>query len=261
MSTPSDHAIRQYATTANLAARMAIHSYSTNPQDWFSWLWQRLPLTGDVLEVGAGTGKLWSHAEPSAVAPRLTLVDFSSAMCERLRSVPGAAVLRGDATALPFVDASFDLVIANHMLYHLDDPEAGLREFARVLRPGGRLAAATNGADHLAELSALGPAIGRPDLALGTHRNHFSAEDGPALVARHFTDVSVERRDGDLEVPDAGPVLAYLGSLSDVPLTPQQVRSARDRVRAALDNHGSYRVRVDTVLITGTRPGARRPAT
>ena len=55
-STPSAHAINQYATTTgNLTARIALHAYSTNPQDWFSWLDERLPLAGDVLEVGAGT--------------------------------------------------------------------------------------------------------------------------------------------------------------------------------------------------------------
>ena len=68
---------------------------------------------------------------------RLTLVDSSPAMCAQLREIPGAQVEQCDAAALPFADASFDAVIANHMLYHVDDPAAVVHEFDRVLRPGG----------------------------------------------------------------------------------------------------------------------------
>ncbi|HVX44651.1 MAG TPA: class I SAM-dependent methyltransferase, partial [Mycobacteriales bacterium] len=163
MTSPSAHAISQYATTGNLSARIAVHAFGTNPQDWFSWLGERLPLPGRILEVGAGTGALWSRIP---APPELTLTDFSRAMCERLRAIPGATVRQCDATELPFTDDCFDTVIANHMLYHLDDPDAALAEFARVLRPGGRVAIALNGADHMAELNLIGPAIGRNDLHL-----------------------------------------------------------------------------------------------
>ncbi|MEU9511955.1 class I SAM-dependent methyltransferase [Micromonospora sp. NPDC048169] len=131
--TASARATSQYATTTgNLTARMALHSYGTNPHGWFGWLGERLPLGGDVLEVGAGTGELWQRVSHPG---RLILTDFSPAMCARLREVPGAGVLRCDAARLPFRAGSVDAVIANSMLYHLDDPDAALRDFARVLRP------------------------------------------------------------------------------------------------------------------------------
>jgi ubiquinone/menaquinone biosynthesis C-methylase UbiE len=135
-TTPSAHAASQYATaTHNLAARIAIHDYGTNPQDWYSWLDERLPLAGEVLEVGAGTGLLWTRVDHVQRRLRLTLTDFSSAMCARLRTVPGARVVQCDAGDLPFCDAYFDAVVANHMLYHLDDPVAALREFVRGAPP------------------------------------------------------------------------------------------------------------------------------
>ena len=252
--TPSAHAVSQYATTTgNLTARIALHAHGTNPQDWFSWLDERLPLAGDVLEVGAGTGKLWTHVDHAGRGLSLTLTDFSSAMCEHLRTTPGARVQQCDATDLPFPDASYDTVIANHMLYHLDDPAAALRQFARVLRPGGRLAIATNGSDHLDELNAIGPAIGRPDLALGTGHNDFTAEAGPTCVARHFTAVAVERYPCDLDIPTAEPILAYLDSMTDEPLTPPQRSAAENIIQAQIDASGSYRVRKHTVLITASR--------
>lgn len=250
-TSPSSRAVQQYSsTTRNLTARISLHAYGTNTQDWFSWLSERLPLSGEVLEAGAGTGKLWTRVDHQSRGLRLTLTDFSPAMCERLRGIPGAHVRQCDAADLPFTAGSFDTVVANHMLYHLDDPDAGLREFARVLRPGGRLAVAVNGRDHLAELTAIGPAIGRPDLTLSTANNDVTAETGPALVARHFNAVAVERYPCDLEVPAADPVLAYLTSFTDEPLTPRQQSAARDFVQARIDAHGSYHVRKDTVLIT-----------
>lgn len=253
-STPSSRAISQYATTTdNLSARIALHAYGTNPQGWFRWLDERLPLVGEVLEVGAGTGRLWEHVDHVARGLTLTLTDFSPAMCERLRRVPGAVVQQCDAADLPFGDASFDTVIANHTLYHLDDPDAALREFARVLRSGMRVAIAVNGTDHLAELDAVGPLIGRPDLALGAHHNDFSAETGPARVARYFSDVIVERYPCDLEIPAAEPVLAYLDSVAGEPLTPEQRSAARSLIQATIDTDGSYHVGKHTVLITASR--------
>ena len=251
--TPSDHAISQYANTIdNLTTRIALHAYSTNPQDWFSWLGVRLPLAGDVLEVGAGTGRLWTHVDHVARGLSLTLTDFSPAMCGQLRGVPDATVQQCDATALPFPDASFDTVIANHMLYHLDDPEVALREFARVLRPGGQVAIATNGADHLDELNAIGPVIGRPDLTLLAAQNDFTAATGPTYLARYFTAVAVERYPCDLDIPATEPILSYLNSMTDDPLTPEQSSAARPHVQATIDAEGGFRVRKHTVLITAS---------
>jgi SAM-dependent methyltransferase len=249
---PSAHAARQYAsTTANLDARIAIHAHTTNPQDWFAWLDERLPRDGDVLEVGAGTGLLWNRL--SRRERSLTLTDFSPAMCARLRTVVDARVLRCDATRLPFRDASLDTVIADHMLYHVDDPEVALREFARVLRPGGRLATATNGRAHLTELMALAEAVGRPDLRLGANQSDFTAEAGPDLVARHFVAVTAERYHGDLAVPAPEPILAALNSLGEEPLTPAQSSTVRRITQAAIDAEGVYRIGKHTVLITAIR--------
>jgi len=251
---PSAHARKQYATTtANLTARIAVHAFSTNPQDWFSWLDGHLPLAGAVLEVGAGTGKLWTRVDHVTRGLDLTLTDFSPAMCEHLRTIADARVRQCDAADLPFPDAVFDTVVANHMLYHVDDPDAALREFARVLRPGGRLAVAVNGADHLAEFNLIGELIGRPELTLLASRNDFRAETGPTYVARHFTDVAVEAYPGDLEIPLVEPVLSYLASMAAEPLTPEQRAAAQAFVQGRIDADGVYRVRRHTVLITAVR--------
>ncbi|WP_433788833.1 class I SAM-dependent methyltransferase [Actinoplanes sp. CA-252034] len=249
---PSARAVQQYATTsANLTARMALHAYGTNPQDWFTFVAARLPAGGDVLEVGAGTGALWSRVDRRGM--RLTLTDFSAAMCDRLREVDDATVQRCDATRLPFAAGSFDTLIGNHMLYHLDDPRAALREFARVLRPGGRVFVAVNGRDHHTEITALGPAVGRPDLTLSAVHNDVTAETVPQWMARHFDAVTVERYPGDLAVPSPEPVLAFLASVAAEPLTPAERSAARDLVAARIAADGVFRVRRHTVLISAQK--------
>jgi SAM-dependent methyltransferase len=246
---PASRAVQQYAATSgNLTARMALHAYGTNPQDWFAFVAAHLPPRGDVLEVGAGTGALWSRVDRRDL--RLTLTDFSPAMCDRLRAVEGAAVRRCDATRLPFAAAAFDTVIANHMLYHLDDPEAAVREFARVLRLDGRVLVAVNGRAHHTEIIALGPAIGRPDLVLSTTHHDITAETVPGLLGRHFGTVTVDRYPGDLEVPFPEPVMAYLGSIAAEPLTAGQEAAARGLIEARIAADGVFHIRRDTVLIT-----------
>lgn len=248
---PSTHAAAQYANTSDkLAARLAIHDYNTHSEGWFAWVGHRLATTGDVLEVGAGTGELWRNTDASLA--RLVLTDFSAAMCERLRGIPGATVRQCDAVQLPFADASFDTVIANHMLYHIDDPDAALAEFARVLRPGGQLAVALNGLDHLDELLAIGALVGRPSVIRNQAR--IVAETAPQFLSRHFTDVSSQRFPGAFDVPTPEPVLAYLASLGDQPLNAEQEAAARKIIEPKIAAEGSFRICKNMVLFTARRP-------
>ena len=102
-----------------------------------------LPLleTGDVLDIASGDGVL---AELLALdAKRYICIDTSArvvaAAGERLRRFPNVEVREGDMHALPFKDASFDLVVLMHALTYSTKPAQAVAEAARVLRRGGRL--------------------------------------------------------------------------------------------------------------------------
>ncbi len=98
-----------------------------------------------VLDVGAGTGLLTLGAAPSVA--HVSALDISAAMCQRLQSklaqleIGNVELYVGNATGLPFGDASLDVVISNYCFHHLADPDKrrALAEIERVLRPGGRL--------------------------------------------------------------------------------------------------------------------------
>lgn len=228
-----------YATTGPLADRIAIHAYGTNPVPWYDFVRALLPAAGTALDAGAGTGALW--AAPGPRPERLVLTDLSDAMCEPLREVPGAVVVRGAVDRLPYASASFDGALCCHVLYHLDDPRAGLAELRRVVRPGGWLAVATNGSGHMGEVSDLAVAAGLPRADV---HEHFPAERAAEAVSELFEHVETHAYDDTLEVPHADPVVAYVASMAEDPLTAEQEATIRAGVTRT-----PFRVGKNTVLV------------
>ena len=140
----------QYATSARLETRISIHEkYSRNKQPFCEWIVSHYDLKPgeQALELGCGTGSMW-HGVTLPEGCHVVLTDLSAGMLETARQNTahlhaGYAVC--DAMALPFADASFDVVIANMMLYHVPDIDRALGEIRRVLKPEGRFFAATFG--------------------------------------------------------------------------------------------------------------------
>jgi len=193
---------RQYETEDGLAARKSAYQDVSGPdarEVALDAVLEAAPRR--VLEVGCGAGEL---------AARLTeKVDVVVALDQSPRMVAltaarGVDARVADVQELPFPDASFDAVLAAWMLYHVPDLERGLRELARVVRPGGRLVAVTNARHHLQELFALG-GIDHWELP-------FGAENGVELLSRHFA--CIERHDvyGTVSFSDIDAVRSYYGS-------------------------------------------------
>jgi ubiquinone/menaquinone biosynthesis C-methylase UbiE len=126
------------------------HWSHTYERSWMQdWLFARvqaavldiastLPPQGDVLDVGCGTGRLLRAAALRWPAARLIGVDPAEGMVAVARQLtPGATLARGLAEALPLPDASVDLALSTLSFHHWRDQTAGVREIARVLRPGG----------------------------------------------------------------------------------------------------------------------------
>jgi len=100
------------------------------------------PTAGDrVLDVGFGGGYTLERLAALVGPERVAGVELSKAMISAMRDRCGDALdLRlADAAALPFPDASFDIVLSVNTIYFWRDPARVLAETRRVLRPGGRL--------------------------------------------------------------------------------------------------------------------------
>ena len=213
----------QYRDSANLRARMGLHErFSVNPDNWFRWVFERLapPPGSRILELGCGPGRLWlENADRLDDIAHLILTDYSLGMAREAHdavALPASSITAAanvDAQALPFADASFDLVVANHMLYHVPDRPRAFAEIRRILRPGGHFCAATNGICHLQELDALIAgtplAEAKPFTSLS-----FTLEDGAAQLAPYFSHTTLIRYEDALVVTEAAPLLAYIRSMN-----------------------------------------------
>ena len=202
----------QYATSARLETRISIHEkYSRNKQPFGEWIVSHYHLApGEaVLEVGCGTGNMWKGISLPDTC-HVTLTDLSEGMLEAAKQNTvhlGADYAVCDAMALPFPDASFDVVIANMMLYHVPDIDRALMEIRRVLKPDGRFFAATFG-EHGAVEAVL------EMLGLSCRLNHrFTLQNGREQLQRHFHKVSLTSREDALDVTYLPDLINYLRSM------------------------------------------------
>ena len=192
---------REYATEKGLLGRRAAYRWAEGPNPHeltFRAIAEVAPAR--VLEVGSGPGEL-SQRIRDELGADVVAVDISPRMVELTRA-RGVEAIVGDVQELPFEDESFDCAVAAWMLYHVPDVERGIRELARVLRPGGRLVAVTNGNDHWDGLRGLVTDL-RVELC-------FAAENAEELLGRSFA--QVDRRDatGWIVFPDRPTAQAFV---------------------------------------------------
>jgi ubiquinone/menaquinone biosynthesis C-methylase UbiE len=138
-STHNERVLEQFRIQA---ATFTDTGFAAAGLDWI--LEQLAPQPGEqALDVAAGAGHLGR-----ALAPRLghvSAIDLTPEMLEqgdrlaRDAGLGNISFLRGDVSALPWLDAQFDLVVCRITLHQVDDPAAVVREMVRVTRPGGRI--------------------------------------------------------------------------------------------------------------------------
>ena len=256
-ATSSEQRSEQYTTAANLNARIQLHArFSTNPYGWFRWVLDKLPLSSacTVLDVGSGPGTMWQQNMPRLPAAwHVRLLDSSPGMlvqaCTSLTD-PRFGFAVADAQALPFTGNSFDVVMANHMLYHVPDRARALAEMRRVLKPDAAFYAATVGALHMQELESL---LHRFDLSLSiwggdfapTHLA-FTLENGAEQLAPFFSHIEVHRYPDSLAVTEAAPLVDYVASLG-VGLAGERRAEFGRFVQAEIGERG----RIDITKVSG----------
>lgn len=211
----------QYRTDANLQARITLHrKYGTNPGSWFRWILDLLPVQADTvaLEIGCGPGDLWyENRERLPATISLLLGDLSIGMVKAARNrncaQSGFRFLAMDAQHIPLPPSSLDIVVANHMLYHVPDMDAALLEIKRVLKPGGLLCAATNGSGHMRQIHELVGLFNPSYSAPLTGIWRFTLENGPERVSRYFSSVETIAFEDNLIVTNAHDLVAYITSM------------------------------------------------
>jgi ubiquinone/menaquinone biosynthesis C-methylase UbiE len=213
----------QYKDETNLNARVAIHQrFSTNPYGWMRWVFDHLlnlPQNAKILELGCGPGYLWKDNIGRVPAGwQITLSDLSPGMLDaawRNLVVTGRTFQfqEIDAQSIPFEAETFDVVIANHMLYHVPDIARALSEINRVLKSNGHLFATTIGKHHLEEISDWIRQVS-PATDFVSSGSPFTLENGYEQLKQLFPQVTLFRYPDRLEVTEVKPIIDFIMSTS-----------------------------------------------
>ena len=234
----------QYASDKNLRARIELHErFSTSTLSYPRWVFDGYDFghEAEVLEVGCGNGPIWrENLDRVPAGWRITLSDVSAGMVETARQAVGdrAAYAVADVQELPFEEASFDAVIANHMLFHIPDRARAFAEISRVLRPDGQFRATTLGLEHLRRLRELVPP--RQGGQWEKTRERFTVEQVPEELAPFFVGVELEPYEDSLEVTELEPLLDFVRSRGDV--EEAELEPLRDAFAAEVAERGSFHV-------------------
>jgi ubiquinone/menaquinone biosynthesis C-methylase UbiE len=174
-----------------------------------------------ILELGCGDGSLWANnMDRIPDGFDITLTDFSEGMLMDAKKKLEPQIDKFkfklvDAETIPFEDESFDAVIANHMLYHVQDIEKVFSEIKRVLKKGGYFYASTVGRNHMAEMRQI---VNKFDSKLITTKSFdytqkFQLENGKEQVSKWFKEVRLKRYEDNLIVTEPGPLIDYIFSM------------------------------------------------
>ena len=225
-----DLVAREYATIDRLAMRRLDRTaWLGGDEPWLVALAAIAEVRpARVLDAGCGSGDFAALL----TAPDVRCVDLSPAAVDAARA-NGLRAEVADIQNLPFPDGSFDVVVANWVLYHVQERGLAIAELARVLTPAGRFVGCYNGPGHLQELWS--------NVGVTADVDDFQADNGPGELRRSFRQVQVREAHGDVLWGTRERLQAYLDAYRELygPLTapagPYPFRASRRNVVLVAD--------------------------
>lgn len=218
LSNDETNIIEQYKNAKNLNDRISLHEkYSTNKQGWFNWLFNQIDFSkvNRLLELGCGNGKLWQENKIDLRNREIFLSDISEGMVEEVRNKLGTDFncIVADAEKIPFKDEYFDSIIANHVLFYLNDLNLGLKEISRVLKPDGILYCSTYGKNHMKEITEIVQNFDS-SINLSNHSLYdiFGLENGEDILSNYFSNIQRMDYQDSLEITESKPLIDYIMS-------------------------------------------------
>ncbi|MDY5110102.1 MerR family transcriptional regulator [Faecalicoccus sp. LCP19S3_E3] len=218
MSNIESNIVEQYKNSNNLNVRISLHDqFSTNKTGWFNWLFYQINFSkvNRLLELGCGNGKLWENRDIDLRNREIFLSDISEGMVHEVRKKLGKDYncIVADCQAIPFKDGYFDAVIANHVLFYIQNLDKGLSEIYRVLKNNGIFYCSTYGKEHMKEITELVQSFdSRVELSQNSLFDIFGIENGEMILKKIFKSVQFSPYNDSLIVNQAQPLVDYIMS-------------------------------------------------
>ena len=246
LSNEETNIIEQYKNAKNLNDRISLHEkYSTNKQGWFNWLFNQIDFSkvNRLLELGCGNGKLWQENRIDLRNREIFLSDISEGMVEEVRNKLGTDFncIVADAEKIPFKDEYFDSIIANHVLFYLNDLNLGLKEIDRVLKSDGILYCSTYGKNHMKEITEIVQSFdSRINLSNHSLYDIFGLENGESILKEYFFNIQRMDYKDSLEITESKPLIDYImschGNQNEI-LGPR-LNEFKEYIEELLENNG-----------------------
>lgn len=228
----------QYENANNISARIRLHKeFSINQQGWFPWIFetgilphidaklemQTTPAADpntmgkiEILELGCGEGSLWT--ENLQLLPEnvhITVSDISEGMIRDIRRNIGTddrfSYECFDCQQIPAQANTYDMVIANHVLFYCEDITQACSEIKRVLKPDGILLCSTYGTAHMQEITELVQKFdSRIILAAENLYERFGLDNGAEILSQYFSKVDIEKYEDAIVIDKADPLIEYI---------------------------------------------------
>ncbi len=258
--------LKQYSDSSNFMARVELNRrFGTNPYKWTLWLFDQIQFKKDarVLELGCGNGILWkSNLQNIPEDAQILLSDFSEGMLDDAKLAFGGAAERFeyeviDAEQIPHPDNSFDVVIANLMLYHVPDRKKAISEISRVLKSDGVLYATTFGLNYMKELSDLVTNYDKnANCSLEPVARAFGLENGEKQLSESFGDIKLVKYEDGLEVTEAEPLVNYVLSFTRVKnvINGDKIIDFEDYVTNILSENGKIQIEKKSGMFIAKNP-------
>lgn len=246
LSNEETNIIEQYKNAKNLNDRISLHEkYSTNKQGWFNWLFNQIDFSkvNRLLELGCGNGKLWQENRIDLRNREIFLSDISEGMVEEVRNKLGSDFncIVADVEKIPFKDSYFDSIIANHVLFYLNDLNLGLKEIDRVLKSDGILYCSTYGKNHMKEITEIVQNFdSRINLSNHSLYDIFGLENGEDILSKYFSNIQRMDYQDSLAITESKPLTDYImschGNQNEI-LGPR-LNEFKEYIEELLENNG-----------------------
>ena len=237
LTSQREEVIKQYIKSDNLEKRINIHEYSTSDVNWHDYLLDKCDIKEgmSILDIGCGNGLLW-YRERNLLPDNINiyLVDNSKAMLDSAKQIHFSEKDFYTDKNIKFhyhiCDASninklseinskkFHRIMANHMLYHIDDSNRKLLlgSVNVMLTDDGKFIASTIGKNHMKEIFELAYEYDKNVKAPEWFSRGFILENGKEQLDEFFSDVTMFYHDNNLLTPDWRAIYDYLCSLPGI---------------------------------------------